>query len=299
MAKIVTHEMFLESIKKSKNKNLEILGKYVNAKTKIPVRCKKCGKQWEKIPLGIKNGQGCMDCRIKNSIKTNNEFTKEVKMIWGDKYIVLDVYKNSKEKVVCKCSECGNEFKISPVKLISKDRPRGCPNCKSKKTADRCRKELSVFKNEIGNDFEVLTEYKNARSKIIIKHLKCGRKFETLPDGFLKSKLCKYCGKSLGEDKIRKFLEKNGVEFIEQYKINECRDKMPLPFDFFLPKEKILIEYDGIQHFKKIPFFDGKYGYDYIKKHDEIKNNYCSENDLELIRIRYDEDVIERLKELF
>lgn len=55
-----------------------------------------------------------------------------------------------------------------------------------------------------------------------------------------------------------------------------------LPFDFYVNNE-YLIEYDGIQHFDK----NTKFNYEYTHKHDLIKNEWCKNNDIILIRIPY------------
>ena len=66
----------------------------------------------------------------------------------------------------------------------------------------------------------------------------------------------------------------------------------------------LCIEYDGIQHFiptsfKKESEEEKLKNFEYVKKHDEIKNNYCKKNGINLLRIRYDENVEEKLVEYF
>ena len=89
------------------------------------------------------------------------------------------------------------------------------------------------------------------------------------------------CIKSKGEYKIAKILQENKI-FFEQQKT--CKDKALLPFDFYV-NNQYLIEYDGEQHFNKRDFLEDKY--DYIQKHDNIKNEYCKNNNIPLIRISY------------
>jgi hypothetical protein len=58
-----------------------------------------------------------------------------------------------------------------------------------------------------------------------------------------------------------------------------------LRFDFYLPDQNTLIEYDGEQHFIK----RGKYGdkFDSRQQNDKIKNQYCKKKNIKLIRIHY------------
>lgn len=58
------------------------------------------------------------------------------------------------------------------------------------------------------------------------------------------------------------------------------------------------IEFDGIQHFKNIGYWGDKKGLIENKKRDEIKNNYCINNNIKLIRVRYDENIEEKLKDI-
>jgi hypothetical protein len=59
----------------------------------------------------------------------------------------------------------------------------------------------------------------------------------------------------------------------------------PLRFDFYLPEQNTLIEYDGEPHFIK----RGKYGekFENRQQNDKIKNQYCKDNNIKLIRIHY------------
>ena len=59
------------------------------------------------------------------------------------------------------------------------------------------------------------------------------------------------------------------------------------------------IEYQGIQHYTPIDFFGGENSFIELKNRDKIKRNFCKENNITLIEIKYDEDVRERLNHLF
>jgi len=69
-----------------------------------------------------------------------------------------------------------------------------------------------------------------------------------------------------------------------------------LPFDFYIPSARTCIEFDGKQHFYPIEHFGGLKTYERLKINDKIKNDYCEDNYINLIRIRYDQmDNIEKL----
>ena len=98
---------------------------------------------------------------------------------------------------------------------------------------------------------------------------------------------CSKCSESHGEKIVSQFLDEYKIDYKSQYRIKECRNKRPLPFDFAIfedDKLKLLIEYDGEQHFK--PKF-GKKEFERVKINDAIKNSYCKNNNIDLLRIPY------------
>ena len=117
---------------------------------------------------------------------------------------------------------------------------------------------------------------------------------------------CPICNTSKGEKRIEEYLKNNNYKYVQQYKIEECRNKNPLPFDFAVFKENkllCLIEFQGIQHYKEIEHFGGIEGFKYRQRNDLIKRNYCIANKIELITIPYwleyvEEYLKERLLEI-
>ncbi|MEA1982299.1 MAG: hypothetical protein U9N39_02040 [Campylobacterota bacterium] len=89
------------------------------------------------------------------------------------------------------------------------------------------------------------------------------------------------------------------IEFEEQKRFSDCIDKSTLPFDFFLPTWKILIEFDGAQHYIPIELFGGEDGFIDRKRKDSIKTKWAKNSEYKLFRIRYDENVELALKSIF
>ncbi len=56
----------------------------------------------------------------------------------------------------------------------------------------------------------------------------------------------------------------------------------------------VLIEFDGGQHFEPVKYTsvttaeESFVNYKQIRTHDRIKNDYCTDNGIELLRIKYD-----------
>ena len=97
-----------------------------------------------------------------------------------------------------------------------------------------------------------------------------------------------YKNMSWGEKRILEYLQRKNIEFIWQKKFKDCRDKNPMPFDFYLPNSNTIIEFDGEQHHKPI-FKYGAQSFETTQKHDKMKNQYCKDNGIYLIRLHIDD----------
>ena len=86
---------------------------------------------------------------------------------------------------------------------------------------------------------------------------------------------------------LMKLLEKNNIKFEIQKKFLDCKYIKHLKFDFYLSENNICIEFDGKQHFKPIEFFGGIKTYNKQLIRDQIKNDFCKKNNINLIRIKY------------
>ena len=90
------------------------------------------------------------------------------------------------------------------------------------------------------------------------------------------------------------------IPVFENEKIFEgCKYKYVLPFDFYLTELNICIEYDGIQHFLPIEIWGGEETLIEQQKKDKIKNQFCKDNKIKLIRINYKQDINMELEKYF
>ena len=51
-------------------------------------------------------------------------------------------------------------------------------------------------------------------------------------------------------------MNSKNIIFLPQHRFKDCVDKIPLPFDFYLPDYNTCIEFNGIQHYKPKEYFD-------------------------------------------
>lgn len=111
------------------------------------------------------------------------------------------------------------------------------------------------------------------------------------------------CSNSRGNTKINNILSEKKVNFQREYKIEDCKDKRPLPFDFAILDNNnqllCLIEYQGIQHFTCKGYgWDNPENFKKLQLHDKIKKDFCEENEIKLYYITYQENIEKRLEEI-
>ncbi len=162
-----------------------------------------------------------------------------------------------------------------------------CEKFIQRKTTDLFIKEANEIHNFIYDYSKV--DYLNNQSKVIII---CGYhgEFDQVPSSHLSGSGCPHCRESKGEKKIVKYLIRHNIRFNRQKKFDGCiGKKYKLPFDFYLPKYRIAIEFDGKQHFEPMEYFGGLESYNRLKVNDKIKSDYCEDNYIDLVRIRYDQ----------
>lgn len=93
--------------------------------------------------------------------------------------------------------------------------------------------------------------------------------------------------KSKGELYIEEILQSLNIDYERQKRFKDCKNKKQLPFDFYISNHNICIEYDGEQHYKPIDFWGGETRFLERQLNDKIKNDYCSKNNITLLRIPY------------
>lgn len=296
--KSLTTKDFINKAKKV-HKNYYTYSKvfYTNSCTKVIITCPIHGDFLQLPPSHLK-GHGCPKCN--NAYKKDTEdFIAEANLIHKNKYTYnKSIYLGNKKPVIITCPVHG-DFKQKPSDHL---KGKGCSLCawdklrlSSKQFIEKARKAH----NDKYDYSKVL--YKNSRSKVEIICPNHGS-FWQIPYAHLAGTGCPICSDSKGEIFIYHYLKDNNIPFIPQYKIKDCRNKKPLPFDFAIFNEdgslRCLIEYQGKQHFEPNEFFGGKKGFECILKTDIIKVDYCKNNKILLYHINYFDNIEEKLNQI-
>lgn len=244
--------------------------KWINASNVIRGISKSCGCGERKSRFGRKHAKDITNQRFGNliTIKDSGIRSQNGSAIW-----------------TCRC-DCGRFIDVS-----SGDLNRGrITNCGCKKT--------HANTNDIrGIKFGKLTVVDIDRSRERTKgdklywlcECECGNRV-SVNTSCLTSGGTVSCGcnqMSYHEQIIADHLDTMCVNYVRQKRFDGCRNVRVLPFDFYLPDLNVAIEYDGRQHYEPVNIFGGNIGLEKRKKNDSIKNKYCEDNEIELIRLPY------------
>lgn len=286
------HEQFGKEVFALVGNEFEIVGKYVNSTTPIEMKHTKCNRIINVSPsYFLHKSQQCKLCLLDQRSISHEEFVDKIYKIVKDEYEVLSKYKNTFTKVTLRHTICNNLIDVNPGDFLNGSRCIKCSG-KAKKTQEEFLAEVYKL---VGNEYEVISEYKNALTKIDMKHNTCGYLFSIVPNSFLNGTRCIKCFASKGEKAINKWLDENRIKYIKEYRFDDCKYKKPLPFDFAIFIENhllLLIEYQGIQHYEV--YFRYKYDKEKgerilkgVQKRDQIKRDYCQANNIRLLEIPY------------
>lgn len=228
---------------------------------------------------------------------TKEDFIYKVNKIYNNFYDYSEMgdYKNTYTKIKIICPKHGIFYKRPMDHLKGKC----CRKCTTKKDVYNTN-DFIIKSNKIHNNFYnySLSIYINTNTKVKIICPVHGV-FEQKPFLHLLGKGCSYCNRSKGEMKIKLLLDRYKIKYETEKTFDNCKNKNKLRFDFYLIDYNILIEFDGYHHFNDIKGFGGKNKLLYTQKMDNIKNEYCLNNNIRLIRIKYNEDINDKLKFIY
>lgn len=276
------------SNEKHNNKFNYSLVEYTSIMQKVKIICP-THNVFEQRAIEHMRGKGCRACVNQVPI-SRDEYINRFKQKNDERYDYSKFeYIDAKTKSVFICKIHG-EFKQLPYSHLA---GHHCPKCTDHEKIDN----IDTFITKVIKVHGLLYDYskvKNIENNKQYVEIGCKKHgfFKQSISSHLSGQGCPKCQSSYGERMVRKILTKNNIEFVEQKRFDDCRNIRPLPFDFYIEKKNMLIEYDGPQHDTIMAnrFFP-KLNLEKIKKHDEIKNKWCEKNNIQLIRIKHSDDI--------
>lgn len=219
--------------------------------------------------------------------------------------------KHRSRRWVCKC-DCG-EYVVVRASNLKKGATKSCGCLNRELASQRITQQNHQQRTvQIGDRFGGLVvigeQVGQSRHKNRIKHemlytcqCDCGSAPIVVRASDLVSNRVHSCGclHSYGEYVIKQFLEKNHIIFRQEYSFPDLinpKTKCKLRFDFAIFNEEkqllYLVEYDGRQH---ISGPEAKWrntpsnSLDAIQFRDNLKNDYCQQHNIVLVRLRYED----------
>ena len=142
-----THKEYMEEVAII-NPAVEVVGKYIDTKTKIKHRCKKCNHVWCVRPNSINQGSGCPEC--KNKCKTHKEYVAEIE-IKNPNIKILGGYVGRDTKTSHRCKKCNHIWDVKPLYILGGS---GCPKCATQKNRKYIRGVINRYYAEHRDEVE-------------------------------------------------------------------------------------------------------------------------------------------------
>ena len=272
--------------------------------------CKKCGiikpiNEFRKDKLKKDGHQShCKICefKIQKKYREENKDKPRKKIIkieykvckkCGIEKPVNDFYgaSNTNDGYRTRCKECIGEYE----KLIFKNKPKKpkvdrsdeIREKRAKIIIEKCEKLNYEFIGWVDNGYK-------CSDRIILRCKKHDYIWKPVCSEFYRNRAsgCPKCSLELNVCENFLFIALNKKYddlFVYQYRNKEVLDR--LSFDFYFPKYKIAIEYQGGHHFKPIVY--GKnvdrsiYDYNNTIERDKRKNKICKDNNIKLLYFLY------------
>lgn len=279
---------------KNNKKNFEINDEnyYLGSNVKLKFFCNDCNNIFLSSWDNVLCGHGCGVCSGNQVTQKNSLFYLRPNLMeeWSIKNTIdpkeIPLYSSKEAIWICKY---GHEWsrKISARTANN----YGCPYCSGKfstKENNFSKKfpfllpEWDYLKNGNPEDY---TPYSN--KKVWWKCSKCGNEWVSKILKRSNGNNCPKCCSSEGEKRISMILSNLNLDFISEYRFEDCRNILPLPFDFYIPKKNMCIEYQGEHHYNSLSNRGGDRKLEYVKKNDLIKKNYCRDKEIFLLEIPY------------
>jgi hypothetical protein len=244
-----------------------------------------CGNETDVDGKNLRSGHttscGCKKSAIKDDI---------IGMVFGKlkviKYSDTKKYPGGASQSFWECEcVCGNRCIVSRNHLIT-GHTSSC-GCLQRENTSKTN-SAKIKKGDIFGKLTVLEEAFRKNYNVYWKcQCECGSIINVNSTHLLSSHTTSCgCISSKGEEKISKILQKNNFFFNKEKRFNDLSN---LRFDFYINNQYI-IEFDGIQHFKQGGWNKTLESFQNSHKRDLIKNKYCFDNNIPLIRIPYDVD---------
>ena len=235
----------------------------------------------------------CKHCKPERLRKTLSKNLNEVEKIFNEYGYTIDNLDDFKN--VDTCIACTDKEGFKYYTNISSLKAHNGSASKYKKANPYAMYNIKLFCSLFRPEYEFISEeYKGIKEEYKWRYNgkfddenNHNREFVCTADAFIH-------GMAKHPDVLMSSLEQECQRLLNLYDLSHetqktfegCKYKNLLRFDFYIPKYNICIEMDGLQHDVPIDYFGGIKYLKETKKRDGIKNDYCKEHGINLIRIK-------------
>lgn len=285
---------------KDNDAKCEVVSEVFNGVNKnIDIKCN-CGNIYTRVFCNFLNKKLyiCDDCVNKNRRTLEKNCIEKVKKLECNGYKILRIIDN----VYVNIMDANGYIYTINITQYTKNRLKNFSifHLYNKENFNHNLK-IYIKANNIKCNFVGCNNYTGASEyNLKFKCVECGKEYYNSFTEFINRRRCTCLGCSKKQSNLSRCVENllkdSGVKYEKEITFEQCKDKLCLPFDFGIFESstlKFIIEVDGQQHFEPIKFAgcksdeDALKAFEYTKFHDKIKNNFCNDNNIELIRIPY------------
>lgn len=293
----LTQEEFIGIVNDRCNESIQVLSQYIRCRSKVDCLCNVCGYKWSPMAVNLTRGHGCPECGKLKATQTQkhnitqDQFLSKIPVEFLNSIEVNGHYTDQHCNIEVKCRTCGRIWVSSPYKLY---REQGCESCSRKRKGVESRKPHEKFLEEVeafhGDGIILRSLYTTNKARLNVECRQCGHTWTPMPRTIVR-RGCPSCASPKGEKKIARLLDQIGYKYSIQFSFDDLIGSLggKLRFDFavYINDSLLLLEYDGMQHFKPISYMGGVVRYERQVKNDLIKDQYCRERQIPLLRIPY------------
>jgi hypothetical protein len=284
-------------------KKIKLISNFKNVYTYSTVQCLVCNNMWECKLQDIFNGHGCAKCaNIKNGERCKLSLNDIKTRLLNKNIEILSEYKNIFEIMKFKCNLCNNiitknfhDFEKIKFKCYTCEKnPNHKPN---NYEIDEKIKNRNILR---------IGDYITAHTPITWKCLNCNDFFISKPNSVISGNQgCPSCKIGKKEKHVKNLIHSFVKYDIFKHHYTLYFNNRRYIVDFFIQikDKKIIIEYNGRQHYMPVRFIGmpESQKYEAFQKQtmrDNQLREYCKNNNIILLEIPYywkDTKIIENL----
>lgn len=268
--------------------------------------CTDCGHTFESALYSLKTDKSCIYCanqRVCGDKECTHCFNKTIASLeivnrWSDKNKEKpwEVLKYSNRNFIFKCTVCDHEYNTTPSHVVG--RGGSCMYCSNQKlcTDNAC---VKCFKNSFAsspkvncwstkNKLKPRDVFQGSAMRALFNCEVCACEFDSILYNVKTGYWCPFC-KNKTEGILSRYLLTKSPNWKRQKAYSWCmneENKVKLPFDFVNEELRLIIELDGIQHFKQVSNWTAP---EDNMKRDIYKMNCAINNGYSVIRLLQDD----------